>query len=121
EIKGDMDSSLYGDKNWIAEALINIIKNAAEHGGEDITITLEESPIFTTIVIQDNGEGIDPQHLPHIFERFYKTTSKVKPDSIGIGLNLAKLIVEAQKGSISVQSKKDIGTSFTMTFLKGII
>ena len=121
EVKGNKDSSFYGDKDWTAEALINIIKNAIEHGKGKIEIILEETPLFSTIIVKDNGEGIDEKYLPHIFERFYKVNNEVKPDSIGIGLNLAKIIVESQEGTISARSKKGKGTEFTVTFLKEIV
>jgi signal transduction histidine kinase len=121
EIEGDENAIFYGDKEWTGEALINIIKNAIEHNRGKINISLEETPLFSSIIVRDNGEGIDEKHLPHIFERFYKVSSEVKPESIGIGLNLAKLIVESQNGTISVTSKKNEGTEFTMTFLKGVI
>lgn len=121
KILGDKeDSYFYGDKEWTGEAFINIIKNCIEHSKikGKIEITLEETPIFSRIKIRDYGEGIDEKDLPHIFKRFYKGTSEVKVESIGIGLNLAKLIVESQEGNISVKSKKGVGTKFTITFLK---
>ncbi|MBU5439699.1 HAMP domain-containing histidine kinase [Tissierella sp. MSJ-40] len=123
EIIGDLNGVFYGDKDWTGEALINIIKNSIEHGREagTIQIELEETPLFSSIIVKDNGEGIEEKDLPHIFKRFYKGKSEVKPESIGIGLNLAKLIVESQEGTISVKSKKGQGTKFTITFLKGII
>ncbi|HAE92411.1 HAMP domain-containing sensor histidine kinase [Tissierella praeacuta] len=121
EIDGDENAIFYGDKEWTGEALINIIKNAIEHGRGKINIRLEETPLFSSIIVKDNGEGIDEKHLPHIFDRFYKVSSEVKLESIGIGLNLAKLIVESQDGTISVKSKKFEGTEFTITFLKGTI
>ena len=117
EIEGNKNAIFYGDKDWTAEALINIIKNAAEHGRGKINIKLEETPLFSSIIVGDNGEGIDEKHLPHIFERFYKVSSEVKPESIGIGLNLAKLIVESQEGTISVRSKKGKGPEVPMPFL----
>ncbi|WMM25158.1 HAMP domain-containing sensor histidine kinase [Tissierella sp. MB52-C2] len=121
EIEEDENAIFYGDKDWTGEALINIIKNAIEHSRGKVNISLEETPLFSSIIVRDNGEGIDEKHLPHIFERFYKVSSEVKPESIGIGLNLAKLIVESQDGTISVKSKKNEGTEFTMTFLKGVV
>lgn len=121
EVEGNENAAFYGDKDWTGEALINVIKNATEHGRGKINIQLEETPLFSRIIVRDNGEGIDEKHLPHIFERFYKVSSEVKLESIGIGLNLAKLIVESQEGTISVRSKKNEGTEFTMTFLKGVI
>lgn len=120
-ISGDQNSSFLGDKEWTTEALINIIKNSIEHGKGKIDIILEETPLFSNITIKDNGGGIEVNHIPHIFERFYKVNSEVKPQSIGIGLNLAKLIVESQGGTISAKSKKDYGTEVIVTYLNSHI
>lgn len=116
-ISGNKDSGFLGDREWTTEALINIIKNSTEHGKGKIEIVLEETPLFSNVIIRDQGEGIDKENLPHIFERFYKVNSEVKPQSIGIGLNLSKLIVESQGGTISVKSKKGYGTEIMVTFL----
>jgi len=120
EVLGEKENSyFYGDKEWTGEALINIIKNCIEHSDTNgsIEIILEETPVFSRIIVKDYGEGIDRKDLPHIFKRFYKGKSEVKVESIGIGLNLAKLIVESQGGIISVESKKGMETQFTITFL----
>lgn len=113
----------YGDEEWTAEAMINIIKNCIEHTkeNEDITIEVGETPLFSRIIIKDRGEGIDSKDLPHIFERFYKGNNSVKVESVGIGLALTKLIIEEQGGTISVYSERGKGTKFEITFLKGII
>jgi signal transduction histidine kinase len=114
------DISFEHDRLWLEEAFINIIKNGIEHvgvGGQ-ITIELIENPIYRRVVIEDNGEGINEEDLPNIFKRFYKAKTSRKSDSVGIGLALAKSIVEAHNGIIEVQSKVGIGTKFTMTFLK---
>ena len=118
EIDGKLDAKFIGDLDWTVEALINIIKNGAEHDRGKLWVILEESPLFVSIRVRDNGKGIDNRDIKDIFKRFYKVKNNVKSDSIGIGLNLSKLIVEAQDGTISVSSKKDIGTEFTIRFLK---
>lgn len=108
------------DKLWVEEALINIIKNGIEHtaqGGE-IIIELAENPIYRRITIEDTGEGINEKDLPHIFKRFYKAKTSRKSDSVGIGLALAKSIIEAHNGTIEAQSKIGKGTKFIVTFLK---
>jgi signal transduction histidine kinase len=108
------------DRLWLEEALINIIKNAIEHTpqGGIINLELMENPLYTRVIIEDTGEGIIDADLPNIFKRFYKAKTSKNSESIGIGLALAKSIVEAHNGMIEVQSKVDIGTKFIITFLK---
>lgn len=107
------------DRLWLEEALLNIIKNGIEHtpSGGNVNISLIENPIYKRIIIEDNGEGISEEDLPNIFKRFYKAKSSKKTDSIGIGLALAKSIIEAHGGVIEAQSRINAGTKFTITFL----
>lgn len=111
------------DSNWTAEAITNIIKNSVEHSkdGSNIEIIWEETPLCVQIFIRDQGKGINEQELPRIFDRFYKGTSNVNPNSIGIGLALSKSIVEGQGGSIIARSKVNLGSEFQITFLKAVI
>lgn len=108
------------DKVWMQEALLNLLKNAIEHSepGEKIKIAIEDTPIYTELVIQDFGEGIAAEELPHIFERFYKARGSKKHDSVGIGLALAKSIIEAHQALIKVESERYAYTKFTVTFMK---
>lgn len=118
-MKEEGSITFYHDRLWLQEAFINIIKNGIEHtptGGE-VRIQLCENPIYKRVVIEDTGEGIREADIPHIFKRFYKTKTSRKSDSIGIGLALAKSIVEAHDGMIEVQSKVNSGTRFVITFL----
>lgn len=120
-VDGDTDISLLIDEKWTIEALLNIIKNAYEHTPVSgvITVSYSDNPIYTEISVEDTGEGIDSKELPHIFERFYHgTTNK---ESIGIGLNMAKSIVEKQNGYIKVESKKGKGTKFILQFYKNLL
>ncbi|MGN1032787.1 MAG: sensor histidine kinase [Intestinibacter sp.] len=112
-INGKEDASYTGDIEWSAEAITNIIKNCVEHTQDDgqIEINYEENPIYSEIVIKDNGEGIDKKDLPNIFRRFYKGKNS-KSDSVGIGLAMAKSIVESQNGTIYVKSEKGVGSEF---------
>ena len=118
-INGKEDASYTGDIEWSAEAITNIIKNCVEHTPDDgqIEINYEENPIYSEIVIKDNGEGIDKKDLPNIFKRFYKGKNS-KSDSVGIGLAMAKSIVESQNGTIYVKSKKGVGSEFHIIFHK---
>ena len=122
DIVCDRNITIIADFNWTLESLLNIIKNAHEHTKENgnIKIQAEDNPLYVTIKITDNGEGIDEEDINHIFERFYKGKSNNK-DSIGIGLNMAKQVITRQNGEIKVESKKNIGTSFTIKFYKSNI
>jgi len=116
-VSGDTSSQLIVDKRWQTEALSNIIKNAAEHCGDggNINIDVENSGLFVKLRISDSGEGIDESDLPHIFERFYKAKN-AGPDSFGIGLSLAKTVIEKDNGTVRVTSKKGEGATFTVAY-----
>lgn len=112
------DLEIICDENWTVEALINIIKNAYEHTEKEgtIKITVQGNPIYNEIKIEDNGSGIREEDINHIFERFYK--GKSNKESIGIGLNMSKTIIEKQNGIIEVQSTEGVGTCFTIKMFK---
>lgn len=107
------------DYTWQLEALTNIIKNAIEHSKNNskIHIKIEDSSVFTKIIIADEGEGISKKDLPHIFQRFYKS-EKSSENSIGIGLSLAKTIIEKDNGYINVKSEEGKGTTFYIKYMK---
>lgn len=109
-----------GDAEWLVEAVINVAKNGIEHSapGGRVEITIDQTPLTSSIVVTDHGEGIAAADLPRIFDRFYRSTAGIKPNSIGIGLAMAKAIVEGQGGSITVKSEKGKGSEFTITFLR---
>ena len=111
-----------GDPEWSAEAVSNLLKNAMEHTPEGgfIHASIKEQNVCTEISIADTGEGISPQDMPHIFERFYRGENASK-DSVGIGLNMAKYIVELQNGRLEAESRPGEGTRFVIRFFRGII
>ncbi|HGD3824094.1 sensor histidine kinase [Anaerococcus vaginalis] len=107
------ENIICGDFYWLAEAIINILKNADNRKSCDkITISSEKNPLYTSLIIEDNGGGIAKDNMKKIFKRFYKT-----PDSngFGIGLAMAKTIVEKNNGEISV-SNIDVGARFEIKF-----
>ena len=109
------ENSICGDFYWIAEALINIMKNADNRPTcDEITISSYKNPLYTSLIIEDNGGGIEKGNIKKIFKRFYKT-----PDSngFGIGLAMAKTIVEKNNGTISVKNGEK-GAIFSMKFFK---
>ncbi len=113
------NAEIIGDYNWNQEAIQNIIKNAIEHTekGKSIKIKISKNDVYTSVSIQDEGEGIEKEELKHIFERFYKAKG-ASEESFGIGLSLAKSIIERQNGYISVESEIGKGTTFTIKYLK---
>lgn len=117
-INVDENLEINVDINWTIEALINILKNSHEHTSIKgiIEITACDNPIYTEINIKDNGEGIEEDKINHIFERFYRGSSS--KESIGIGLNMAKTIIEKENGIIEVKSKKNKYTCFKIKFYK---
>ena len=116
---GDDTDTLICDAEWTSEAIGNIVKNALDHTKEGGTICVrwESTPLMTRISIADNGKGIAPEDIHHIFKRFYRSNSSSDTQGIGLGLSLAKAIVEGQGGTISVQSDLDRGTVFTISVL----
>ena len=110
------DIILNCDRKWLCEAVTNIIKNCIEHSQNgNIKITANQNKLYTKISIKDNGNGITKEDLPHIFERFYKGKNS-SDDSVGIGLSLAKTIIEKQGGYISVSSELNKGSEFVIKF-----
>lgn len=111
-----------GDPAWTAEALGNILKNCMEHtpAGGRICVSLSENPIYSEILIRDSGPGIDPEDLPHLFERFYRGKN-ASAQSVGIGLSLARMIIVSQNGTIQAANAKGGGALFTVRFYKGTV
>ena len=118
-IDGDENVSFIGDYKWQQEAITNIIKNCIEHNVNNGTIYInyEENSLFTKITIRDEGEGIPKEDLKHIFERFYKGKNSSE-NSVGIGLALAKNIIEKNNGMINCKSELDKGTEFVIKYMK---
>ena len=116
-IQGADGILLTGDFVWCSEALGNIIKNCVEHTPErgDISIVCRDNPIYTEIVIQDSGRGFDEADLPRLFERFYRGAGSSK-DSVGIGLALAKSIIEKENGAVTVENAGTGGARFCIKF-----
>ena len=119
KVSGDDNIKLLCDFKWQVESITNILKNSIEHTSEygTVEVNYSENKLYTRILIKDNGKGIDNDDLPHIFDRFYKGENG-SDDSFGIGLSLSKTIIEKKGGSITVKSTPNIGTIFTIKYLK---
>ena len=112
---GDRETEYYGDYEWLKEAFSNILKNCLEHdaSGEKITASLTQSREGIKIVIRDHGPGISEKDLPHIFDRFY-LPEKTGTSHVGIGLNLARLVIEQHFGTVAARNAEGGGAEFTV-------
>ncbi len=110
------DLKIYCDLKWFVEALTNILKNSIEYAPSNsiIDITVTKNKLYVEIDITDQGRGISQKDLPHIFKRFYRGEN-AHFESVGIGLALAKMIIEAHNGLISVVSNSK-GTTFKIKY-----
>lgn len=116
-VKSANDIVFNGDYKWELEALTNILKNAIEHTEElkNVYLTSEDNSIYLKIIIEDEGEGISEEDIKHIFERFYKGKNSSE-NNFGIGMSLAKEIIERDNGKISVSKRKEGGTKFVIKY-----
>jgi signal transduction histidine kinase len=107
-----------GDAQWLKQALINLLDNALHYtpSGGAVTVRLQAVGEGVAVAVEDTGHGIEPEHLPHLFERFYRTDWARAKDAggTGLGLPIVKEIAEAHGGSISVTSQVDKGSVFTL-------
>jgi len=109
---------VYGDAQWIKQALINLLDNALRYTPSDGTVTVRLQTVgkWVAVIVEDTGHGIEPEHLPHLFERFYRTDWARAKDSggTGLGLPIVKGIAEAHGGTIAVTSRVNKGSVFTL-------
>lgn len=117
-LDGQKDIFLLCDRDWLMEAISNVVKNALDHtaSGDYVKISWSQQALFTQIMIQDNGLGIHPEDIYYIFKRFYRSRFSKDKQGLGLGLSLTKTIVEAHDGAITVDSKLNEGTVFIMNF-----
>ena len=119
-LTGDENVWVNCDLQWTGEALGNLVKNALDHTDcqGHISVSWEKLPESVRIFVADDGTGIDEKDIYYIFRRFYrasKKNSKSCKNGVGLGLPLAKSIIEGQGGTLSVQSRSGEGTTFTLT------
>ncbi len=120
--KSEDNPGILCDYGWLKEAIGNVIKNCAEYTpeGGQITVEVWQTPVVVSVKISDTGRGIHPDDLPNIFRRFYRGHRSQGAGS-GIGLALAKSIVEQMGGTLSAGGEYGRGAVFTFSFLKQVI
>lgn len=117
-IEGAPDTVLFCDLGWTSEALGNLIKNALDHtqSGGMVQVKWEHAPDMLRLTVSDDGCGILPADIPHIFKHFYRSRNSSDKTGVGLGLPLAKAVVEGQGGLLSVSSEPGYGTVFIISF-----
>lgn len=120
-LEGDPALTLWCDPDWTAEALGNLVKNGLDHtaAGGLVQVTWRHTPGMVQVQVADNGSGIAPEDIHHIFKRFYRGRSGPDARGAGLGLPLARAIVEGQGGAVTVQSTPGQGSVFAMSFPDG--
>lgn len=116
--EGMPEESIICDPEWTREAVGNLVKNALDHtrAGGIVRIVWKRSPAILRLTVADDGCGIAPEDIHHIFKRFYRSSSASDRQGVGLGLSLAKSIVEGQGGNLSVESVLGEGSTFSMAF-----
>ena len=104
------------DLDWTMEAVMNLMKNCMEHSpGGTVHCSYAQNPLYTEILIWDDGEGFAKEDIPHLFERFYRGENACE-GGIGIGLALSKEMIERQNGTIRAKNKPEGGALFEIRF-----
>lgn len=118
-LEGSPEERIVCDMEWTSEAVGNLVKNALDHTetGGIVRIAWEHSSYMVRITVADHGSGILPEDIHHIFKRFYRSKNSADSQGAGLGLPLAKSIIEGQGGTISVRSNPKEGTAFTVSML----
>lgn len=121
-IEGAEGMTFTADEAWTLEAVRNVVKNSLEYtpDGKALEISCVNNPLYTEISVCDSGPGIDPEDLPHLFDRFYKGKN-AGSSSFGIGLALAQSIMSRQNGVIRAENRKEDGSRFRIRFYKQTI
>ncbi len=118
-VQGEPEEQLFCDRAWTAEALENLVKNALDHtaSGGKILIAWARTPAMVSLTVEDNGCGIPPEDIHHIFKQFYRSRASIGRPGAGLGLSLAKSIIEDQGGNLTVESRPGEGSVFRISFL----
>lgn len=122
DVRIEGEPAFSGDMQFCTEALGNILKNCMEHTPENgmISIRAQENTIYTGLLITDSGNGIAKEDLPHIFERFYRSSEFAK-NGYGIGLAFAQKVIAAQNGSLQVRNASPHGAEFDLRIYKTMV
>ncbi|MBO6055305.1 MAG: HAMP domain-containing histidine kinase [Oscillospiraceae bacterium] len=116
-LSGSDADMLLCDRDWMIEAVGNLVKNALDHtsAGDRIQMEWKQAAGLTRITVRDDGSGIHPEDIHHIFKRFYRSRFSQNTQGIGLGLPLSKAIIEAHDGNLTVDSIWGQGSTFIIS------
>jgi len=103
--------SILGDRDATKQVLLILLDNALKHSQGSIRVAVESIDSQVAINVSDTGQGISPEALPHVFDRFYRGENSNTTPGFGLGLSIAKALVEGQGGVISLESQRGVGTT----------
>jgi two-component system heavy metal sensor histidine kinase CusS len=116
------EGTFAADEMLFSRAVNNLVENAAHHTppGGRIEIAIANRGAHSEVTVKDNGAGISPQHLPRVFDRFYRADPSRSSDGVGLGLALVKSIMDLHGGTVSIESEPGQGTRVTLSFPKAL-
>jgi signal transduction histidine kinase len=112
---------MVGDHDALKQVLLILMDNGLKHTAGTVRVTAQTGKEGVTLKVHDDGPGIPPEMLPHVFERFQRGSNGPDRSGLGLGLAIAKALVEAQGGTISVDSQIDEGSTFAVTLPRAIV
>ena len=118
---GSPDAAVLADMSCVSHVLTNLLSNALRFSqrGDEVRVECHIRPDRAMFVVSDDGPGIEPQHLPHLFDKFYRVATPSHPAGAGLGLAIAKEVVTAHGGAITVESEPGHGATFAFTLPLG--
>jgi signal transduction histidine kinase len=114
------DIAVAANRDAVKQTLLILLDNAIKHTptGAPVTVSAGVTASETSISVRDHGRGINPETLPYLFERFYRGAEQRSGAGVGLGLAIARALVDSQRGRISVESAPERGSTFTVTFVR---
>jgi signal transduction histidine kinase len=115
------EAVVLGEADSLKQVLLILLDNALKHGDGPVVVTADVTDGHVALSVRDSGPGIEPDLLPHVFERFSRGKEARSGSGTGLGLAIAKALVEAQDGSIAVESEVGEGSVFTVTLPRTVV
>jgi two-component system OmpR family sensor kinase len=114
EHQGPDDLVALADRDALKQVLLTLLDNAIKHGQDPVRVTIDEAEDQVAISVKDSGPGISANLCERIFDRFYRADESRSTPGFGLGLSIAKALVEAQQGTLAVDSEPGVGSTFTV-------